>query len=149
MAASGAHRPVVASRNVTARRSRSTDRVPRARGELVALAEHVIGGRAAVRAFRFDPTGTWGRVGDADVPVTGLARTTIAAAGASIMLLPPQGVPTSLHVPSGEYHQRLDAAIQGIGRPGVVWTGTQLIIWGGVVENADGIGADGVIWNPR
>lgn len=117
-------------------------------GELLAFVERDTDGSGAVRPYRFDSAGTWSRVGNADLPVIDLARTTIADAGESIMLLPPSGAPVSLHLPSGQYQEQLDAPIQGVERPGTVWTGTQLIVWGGAVDSSDGSVPGGMIWTP-
>ena len=116
--------------------------------ELIVFVERATDERAAVRPLRPDPSGTWQRIGDVDLPVRDLARTTIAAAGESIMLLPPRGRPVSLHVPSGRSDEHPDAPIQGLERPGTVWTGAQLIVWGGVPDHADRTGPGGMVWSP-
>ena len=117
-------------------------------GKLIAFAERATDDVTAVRPLRFDPSGTWVRIGATDLPIEDLARTTIADAGESIMLLPPQGPPLSLHVPSGQRDEHLDAPIQGIERPGTVWTGAQLVVWGGVVDSADEPVPGGMVWTP-
>lgn len=116
-------------------------------GTIIAFVEQAQG-RAGVRLFRFDPAGDWARIGDADLPVADLAQSTIADAGQSIMLLAPQGPPVSVHVASGQHYEHTGAPIQGIEGPGTVWTGTQLVVWGGVVTDADESEPGGMVWTP-
>lgn len=64
-----------------------------------------------------------------------------------IMLLPPAGPPVSLHPASGTSHEHANAPIQGIQGPGTIWTGTQLVVWGGVPAEGNDLPAGaGMIW---
>lgn len=116
--------------------------------ELVVFVEATVGERRSVEPFRLNSSAGWTPIGDGDLPVADLARTTVTSAGDSIMLIQPKGPPVSLHVPSGEVHEHIAAPIQGIERPGVVWTGSQLVVWGGVPDDAGGSNPRGMRWTP-
>jgi hypothetical protein len=114
---------------------------------LVVLVESIRGGDHVVTALRWDGADRWSSLDDVELPVEDLDRTTVGIAGEWLMLLPPEGPPVSLHPASGTSHVHADAPIQGIEGPGTVWTGTELVVWGGVLaEGSDLPAGAGMIW---
>lgn len=114
---------------------------------LVLLVESIRDGDHVVRALRWDGADLWLSLDDVELPVEELDRTTVAVAGEWIMLLPREGPPVSLHRASGTSHEHVDAPIRGVEGPGTVWTGTQLVVWGGVLaEGSDVPAGAGMIW---
>ena len=53
-------------------------------------------------------------------------------------------VDNPMDVASGEWHQFDDWPMTGVRNPSTVWTGTQLIVWGGLESE----GSEGAIWTP-
>ena len=114
---------------------------------LVVLVESIRGGDHVVTALRWDGADRWSSLDDVELAVEDLDRTTVAVAGEWIMLLPPAGPPVSWHPASGTSHEHTNAPIQGVEGPGTVWTGTQLIVWGGVPADGNDLPAGaGMIW---
>ncbi len=114
---------------------------------LVVLVESIRDGDHVVNALRWDGADGWSSLDDVELPVEDLDRTSIAMAGEWIMLLPPTGPPVSWHPASGTAHVYPDAPIRGVEGPGMVWTGTQLIVWGGVPAEGNDLPAGaGMIW---
>lgn len=112
---------------------------------LIVLVEQIDGDHV-VGATRWDGTGPWTWVG-VELPIQDLDRTSVAVAGEWIMLLQPEGPPVSLHPGSGDVHVHTSAPIQGVEGPGTVWTGTQLIVWGGVhADSSDLPPGAGMTW---
>lgn len=72
--------------------------------------------------------------------LTVLAAATVTGAGEWIVVFPSVGPPIPIHTPSGAWHEHTDAPIQGVRGPGTVWTGTQLIVWGGSPDGDRTIG---------
>lgn len=114
---------------------------------LVVLVESIRTGDHVVTALRWDGADRWSTLDDVELAVEDLDRTTVAVAGEWIMLLPPEGPPVSWHPKSGTSHEHTDAPIRGVEGPGTVWTGTQLIVWGGVTAEGNDLPAGaGMIW---
>ena len=116
-------------------------------GGLFVLVESIRNGDHVVTALRWDGADRWSTLNDVELPVEDLDRTTVGIAGEWLMLLPPEGPPVSLHPASGTSHVHADAPIQGIEGPGTVWTGTELVVWGGVLAEGNDLPAGaGMIW---
>lgn len=114
---------------------------------LVVLVESIRDGDHIVTALRWDGAERWSTLDDVELPVEALDRTTVAMAGEWIMLLPPAGPPVSWHPASGTSHEHMDAPIRGLEGSGTVWTGSQLIVWGGVPAEGNDLPAGaGMIW---
>lgn len=114
---------------------------------LVVVAEVVVDQHRALRIAALDDAGRW-RWG-ADMPAVDLDAATVTAAGEWVVVIPAVGSPITIHTPSGAWHQHADAPIQGLQGPGTVWTGTQLVVWGGVPDGdraADGL-PQGMVWS--
>lgn len=114
---------------------------------LVVLVESIRNGDHLITALRWDGADRWSSLDDVELAVEDLERTTVAVAGEWIVLLPPTGPPVSWHPASGTSHEHTDAPIQGVEGPGTVWTGTRLIVWGGVPAEGNDLPAGvGMIW---
>lgn len=84
-----------------------------------------------------------------DIPWIDLSTATVVPTGPWIVLLPADGPPITVHTRSGTWQRHGDAPITGVRGPGTVWTGTQLIVWGGQQGGPSGDDpATGMIWSP-
>lgn len=118
-------------------------------GDIVVLVELSVDEHHVVRALRWQGAGPWTWIDGVELPVRDLHRTTVATAGVWTVLLPSEGAPVTVHLGSGRWLEHDNAPILGIERPGTVWTGSQLIVWGGVhTDSADVPAAGGMIWTP-
>ena len=78
------------------------------------------------------------------VPTGDFGEVTLAAAGDWLVVVSPDQPPVAMDVASGEWHQFDDWPMTGVRNPSTVWTGTQLIVWGGLESE----GSEGAIWTP-
>ena len=79
------------------------------------------------------------------IPTGDFGEVTLAAAGDWLVVLSPDQPPVVMDVASGEWHQFDDWPMTGVHNPSTVWTGTQLIVWGGQGSQA----GEGAIWTPQ
>ncbi len=100
------------------------------------------GRSAALHVFDGD---SWTRRAE-DVPVAGFTDTTsITAAGDWLIVLSEQSEPVVVHLPTGDWGLT-PWPLDGVRWPNVVWTGEQLVVWGGVAEQD--AAAEGALWTP-
>lgn len=83
-------------------------------------------------------------------PGATLESVTIAAAGDWVVLFSPEQGPVTVHAPTGAWRVHDEGPLAGLTAPNVVWTGSQLVVWGGV---ASAVGdrnplATGATWTP-
>ena len=83
---------------------------------------------------------------ETDIPVSGLESITVAGAGDWIAMFFAGEDPVMVHLPTGAWKQQTEGPLRGIQAPNIAWTGTQLIVWGGVTANAGA--PDGATWTP-
>ena len=86
------------------------------------------------------------RWAETEIPIDGFDSVTVAAAGEWIVIFSAGSSPTTLHVPSGEWDQRADGPLGGVQGPNAVWTGSELIVWGGQADDPSAPG--GAVWTP-
>lgn len=68
--------------------------------------------------------------------VPGFEAATVVAAVDWAVILSPDDVPVTLHVPSGAWERHVDGPFPaGVHAPNTVWTGEQLVAWGGFPGN--------------
>ncbi len=82
----------------------------------------------------------------AALPIADVSTATLAAAGEWVVIFTPEGPPLTVHVPSGNWLRDHDHPLAGVQAPNTVWTGDELVVWGGVGTAATR--ADGAIWTP-
>lgn len=75
------------------------------------------------------------------------ATVTAALVGDWLLVLTADEAPATVHVPSGRTMRHTDAPIGGVESPNLVWTGDELVVWGGVADDSEG--ATGAIWRPH
>jgi hypothetical protein len=87
---------------------------------------------------------------DLDLPVASLDRATVVAAGDWLAVFHPDAHPTVVHVPTGRSEVVVDGPLGGLDAPGAVWTGEELIVWGGVGRTLEGVEevSSGAVWTP-
>ncbi|MEO1060605.1 MAG: hypothetical protein AAFZ07_04245 [Actinomycetota bacterium] len=105
-------------------------------------------GRTSYRLARPDGDGwTWARP---LLPTVDLEEVSIASAGDWIVLFEPQLPPVTVHVDSGAWDVHLDGPLGGLEGAVAVWTGTELIVWGGVGSPTSTVPApaSGARWTP-
>jgi hypothetical protein len=83
---------------------------------------------------------------ETDIPVSDFDSITVAGAGDWIAMFSADEDPALIHLPSGTWQRETDGPLGGIRAPNIAWTGNQLIVWGGVTDDADA--ADGATWTP-
>lgn len=89
---------------------------------------------------------SWKAVG---IPPVDLDTSTVAAADSWIVLLPAGNPPITVHMRSGAWDEHPDAPTHGAQGPGTVWTGTQLIVWGGLHQDTTSSSAGThMTWTP-
>jgi hypothetical protein len=93
--------------------------------------------------------GTW-KWTDATLPALDLDKVTVAPAGDWLMLFRPDDGPLMMHLPSGNWAVQEDGPLAGLQAPSAVWTGTQLVIWGGVSNATARVQkpVEGAVWTP-
>ncbi len=82
------------------------------------------------------------------IEVDNVADATIVAAGDWLTVLPNGEVPISFHVVEGLYLPHNDSPLAGYANANAVWTGQELVVWGGQGQPAVDGGADGARWVP-
>lgn len=75
-----------------------------------------------------------------------LGAATISAAGEWLLIFSASQAPITLHIPSGASFRHDDAPLDGVEAPNAVWTGQEMIVWGGVQESSTA--PAGVTWTP-
>lgn len=95
---------------------------------------------------------------DSRIPIAAPETLTAVAAGDWIVLFSELDNPVTIHAPSGAWKEHDDGGLGGVTAPNTAWTGEQLIIWGGVLDesaqdanqdtNQDKNVASGAIWTP-
>ncbi len=102
---------------------------------LVALVEFEGYGTTGYGVGSWDgETWTWR---DTDIAVTDFETVTIAGVRDWIVVFSPDQPPYTVHVPTGDSMRHDDAPIAGVQAPNVVWTGDELVIWGGAPTRTD------------
>jgi hypothetical protein len=84
------------------------------------------------------------------LPNIDLSTATVFGAGDWVMVLPADGFPVSVHVPSATALVHDQGPLAATAAPSGVWTGEELILWGGGSEGLPGV-ADppiGARWTP-
>ncbi len=115
---------------------------------LVALVEFEDNGTAGYGVASWDgETWTWR---DTDIAVTDFETVTIAGVRDWIMVFSPDQPPYTVHVPTGDSMRHDNAPIAGVQVPNVVWTGDELVIWGGAPTRTDDSPSPpgGAVWIP-
>lgn len=111
-------------------------RVAVAGSRLVALAQVHRDGAPGYGVASWDGSAwTWR---DTSVQVADFAAVSIAGAGDFVVVLAPDGPPQTIHVPTGDSHRHVGAPIGGLQAPATVWTGAELVVWGGVPTRSEG-----------
>ncbi len=87
---------------------------------------------------------------DTGVEVADIATVTIAGARDWIVVFGPEGPPQTVHVPTGDAMRHADAPIGGVQAPNAVWTGSELVVWGGAPTRSEGSSIPPVAaaWSP-
>ncbi len=89
--------------------------------------------------------GGWAWLGGV-VDVIDFASVSIAGAPDWLVALSPHQPPVTVHLPTGDSVRHDDAPIGRVQAPSAVWTGNELIIWGGELSGSEQ--PDGAIWFP-
>ena len=71
---------------------------------------------------------------------------TAAGAGDWLVVFSADQAPVVIHLPSGAWQRNTQGPLSGVEAQNTVWTGDQLIIWGGV--KADAASPNGARWAP-
>ncbi len=120
----------------------------------------VFAGETRLGVVSFDGQSMWagtleqadGRedVGWFEDPVEGVnpLTSTVVAAGDWITVLPNDDTPVSLHLVEWTRIDHDDSPLAGYAQPNAVWTGQELVVWGGQGEPAEPEGAVGARWVP-
>lgn len=96
---------------------------------LVALVRFEHNGNSGHEVASWDgETWTWL---DTDIETTDFETVAIAGAQDWIMVFRPDQPPYTVHVPTGDSIRHDDSPITGLREPNVVWTGNELVVWGG------------------
>ncbi len=82
------------------------------------------------------------------VEVESAAEATIVAAGDWLTVLPNGKAPVSVHLVEGEQFVHEDSPLAGHANANAVWTGRELVVWGGQGQPAVPDGTDGARWVP-
>lgn len=85
-----------------------------------------------------------------DVQFTDFTTVSIAGAPDWVVAFGPDHPPTTIHVPTGDAKRHDDAPIGGVQAPNVVWTGDELVVWGGAPTRSAGnsLPPGGALWSP-
>lgn len=78
------------------------------------------------------------------IPAGGLDTLTAAAAGDWLAIFGSGQPPILVHLPSGVWRVESDGPLGGVVAPNTVWTGDQLVVWGGVADDLSS--AAGAVW---
>lgn len=114
---------------------------------LTVVAELELDGQRTTGVARLDD-GRWSWRAT-DLPPVDLGSATVSGTGSWVVLLPAEDPPITAHLPSGAWHEHGDAPLQGVQGPGTVWTGSQLIVWGGAHHvSSSPEPTTGMAWTP-
>lgn len=87
---------------------------------------------------------------DIPVRVDDFVTTTIVATEDRIHLLPSDGNPIEIRIPSGLVTVYPGGISQGVEAPNAVWTGSELVVWGGAraAQAGESLPATAYVWTP-
>jgi hypothetical protein len=85
----------------------------------------------------------WGWL-ETQIPIDGFETLTAAGAGDWLVAFASSEPPVVIHLPSGAWQRAETAPIGAVAAPNLIWTGEELIVWGG--ESAEGDQPTGVRW---
>ena len=87
---------------------------------------------------------------DSRIPIQSPDTVSVVAAGDWVVIFSELDSPITVHVASGEWVTHDNGPLAGVTAPNAVWTGTQLVVWGGVVNriNSTTEPSIGAIWTP-
>lgn len=115
-------------------------------GPVVAGTVDLVDGRSVWDvAVRVD--GAWDWLGSR-IPVDDPESVTVAAAGDWLVLLSTTQDPVTVHVATGQWNRHVDAPLTGVVAPNTVWTGEELVVWGGARVDAASEAPTGAAWTP-
>lgn len=80
------------------------------------------------------------------IPVARIDTVTAVAAGDWLVIFSSGQPPTLVHLPSGVWLADDGGPLAGVEAPNAVWTGDQLVVWGGVPD--DPSAESGAVWSP-
>ncbi len=83
---------------------------------------------------------------ETNIALSNFASITVAGAGDWLVVFSADQSPVVIHLPSGAWQRSTGGPLTGVEAPNTVWTGDQLIIWGGVKADADA--PNGARWTP-
>ena len=83
---------------------------------------------------------------ETNIPFTNFASVTAAGAGDRLAVFSTDQPPVMIHLPSGAWQRDTDGPLFGIEAPNTAWTGDELIVWGGVQDDANS--QNGARWTP-
>lgn len=87
--------------------------------------------------------------GEDQIPVeSGAGAATVVAAGDWLTVLPNGDTPVSVHLATGDQITHSDSPLAGYANANAVWTGTELVVWGGQRKGTVDGGAPGARWIP-
>jgi len=116
---------------------------------LVAIVEIEDGDRTLVSLATLAGN-TWSWTNGAALPVMTIDGLSVAGAGDWLVLLRADGSPVIVQVSSGAWEVASDSPLGGLIGASTVWTGSEMVIWGGVATPLSGREAPpvGAIWTP-
>lgn len=87
---------------------------------------------------------------ETQIPVTNPETLTIASAGDWVVLFSDVDAPVTIDAATGWWQRHDDAPVAGVAGPNAVWTGEELVVWGGVATPtaANPDPAAGARWTP-
>jgi hypothetical protein len=115
---------------------------------LVAVAEVEESGRSHFATATLTAAGwIWGAD---NLPLRDLDTVTIAAAGKWLAFFGRGQSPTTLNLSSGQWVVHTEGPLGGLEAPAAVWTGHQLVVWGGEASATPTIDSppSGAVWTP-
>ncbi len=87
---------------------------------------------------------------ETQIPVADPETLTVAPAGDWVVLFSGGDAPVTVHAPTGRWMRHDDGPLAGLAGPNTVWTGSELVVWGGEAtpSAANPAPADGAAWTP-
>lgn len=87
---------------------------------------------------------------DSRITIQSPDTVSVVAAGDWVVIFSELDSPITEHVPSGEWVTHGNGPLAGVTAPNAVWTGTQLVVWGGVVNPSNNTTETsiGATWTP-
>lgn len=94
--------------------------------------------------------GTWVWSDADDLPIGSIDRVKVASAGDWLVLLRPDGAPIIVNAATGSWSVAVDGPLAGLEGASAVWTGSEMVVWGGVATSIAGIEdpSTGAVWTP-